>query len=79
MKEDSRPLLYVEKDGIAFIRMNRPDMKKAINSECWHLFEEYFQTLSPRSHIRALVITGSAPGIFSAGVGAHPSDPLISG
>jgi enoyl-CoA hydratase/carnithine racemase len=78
MKEDSNPLLYDEKDGIALIRMNRPGMKNAINSECWHLFEEYFQTLSSQSHIRALVITGATPGIFSAGVDVHPSDPLIS-
>lgn len=78
MKNDSRPLLYDEKDGIAFIRMNRPDMKNAINSECWQLFEEYFEILSSGSHIRALVITGATPGIFSAGVDVHPSDPLIS-
>ena len=78
MRKGSKPLLYDEKDGIAFIRMNRPDMKNAINSECWHLFEEYFQTLSSQSHIRALVITGATPDIFSAGVDVHPSDPLIS-
>ena len=78
MKKDSSPILYTEKDEIAFIRMNRPDMKNAINSECWHLFEDYFQTLSSRSHIRALIITGATPGIFSAGVDVHPSDPLIS-
>jgi methylglutaconyl-CoA hydratase len=78
MKKDSSPILYAEKDGIAFIRMNRPEMKNAINSECWHLFETYFQTLSSQSHIRALIITGATPGIFSAGVDVHPSDPLIS-
>mgnify|MGYP001827886508 FL=1 len=78
MKENSSPLLYDETDGIAFIRMNRPGMKNAINSECWHLFKGYFQTLSSQSHIRALIITGATPGIFSAGVDVHPSDPLIS-
>jgi enoyl-CoA hydratase/carnithine racemase len=78
MKENSNPLLYDENDGIAFIRMNRPDMKNAINSECWHLFENYFNTLSSRTDIRAMVITGAAPGVFSAGVDVHPSDPLIS-
>lgn len=78
MKENSSPLLYDETDGIAFIRMNRPGMKNAINSECWHLFKDYFQTLSSQSHIRALIITGATPGIFSAGVDVHPSDPLIS-
>ena len=78
MKEDSSPLLYDENDGIAFIRMNRPDMKNAINSECWHLFEDYFNTLSSRSDVRALVITGAESGVFSAGVDVHPSDPLIS-
>jgi len=78
VKKISRPLVYDQKDGIATIRLNRPDMKNAINSECWQLFEEYFQDLFSKSHIRALVITGTAPGIFSAGVDVHPSDPLIS-
>jgi methylglutaconyl-CoA hydratase len=78
VKKDSRPLLYDQKDGIVYIRLNRPDMKNAINSECWQLFEDYFQGLLSESHIRALVITGATPGIFSAGVDVHPSDPLIS-
>lgn len=78
MKEDSSPLLYAEKDGIAFIRMNRPDVKNAINSECWRLFEDYFQTLSSQTDVRALVITGAESDVFSAGVDVHPSDPLIS-
>jgi methylglutaconyl-CoA hydratase len=78
MKENSNPLLCDEKDGIALIRMNRPDVKNAINSECWHLFEDYFSILSSRTDVRALVITGAEPGVFSAGVDVHPSDPLIS-
>ena len=78
MKEGRKPLLYDETDGVAFIRMNRPDMKNAINSACWSLFEEYFQALVSRPTIRALVITGATSGIFSAGVDVHPSDPLIA-
>ena len=78
MKKNSGPLLYDQKDGVAYIRINRPDTKNAINSECWQLFEEYFQSLLSASHIRALVITGVTPDIFSAGVDVHPSDPLIS-
>jgi len=78
VKKDSRPLFFDQKDGVATIRLNRPDMKNAINSECWQLFEEYFQRLLSESHVRALVITGATPDIFSAGVDVHPSDPLIS-
>ena len=78
MQKGGKPLLYDEKDDIAFIRMNRPDMKNAIDSHCWSLFEEYFQTLLSGTRIRALVITGTTPGIFSAGVDVQPSDPLIS-
>jgi enoyl-CoA hydratase len=74
---DSRPILFDEQEGIAFIRMNRPDKKNAIDFECWQLFETHFQTLSARSDIRALVITGATPGIFSAGVDVNPSNPLI--
>ena len=42
MKEDSSPLLYDEQGEIAFLRMNRPDMKNAINSDCWQLFRSIF-------------------------------------
>ena len=79
MNQNSGPLLYDEKNGVVFIRMNRPEMKNAIDSECWHLFEDYFQSLSSRTDVRALVITGADPGVFSAGVDVHPSDPLING
>jgi enoyl-CoA hydratase len=79
MKESSSPLLYDEKDGIVSIRMNRPNVKNAINSECWHLFEGHFNTLSSRSNVRALVITGAESGVFTAGVDVRPSDPLIAG
>ena len=41
-------------------------------------FEAFFENLSSLSDIRALVVTGATPGIFSAGVDVHPSDPLIS-
>jgi enoyl-CoA hydratase len=78
MPKENRPLLYEETNGVVFIRMNRPDKQNAINTECWQGFETYFQDLSSRSDIRALVITGAEPGIFSAGVDVHPSDPLIA-
>jgi len=78
MPKQDRPIIFEEKEGVAFIRFNRPEKKNAINAECWQLFDTYFQDLASRTDIRALVITGNKAGIFSAGVDVNPSDPLIA-
>ena len=71
------PILFSEKEGIAFIEINRPDKKNAINSECWKLFDDYFEKLASNDKIRALVIQGRPGDIFSAGFDVNPADPFI--
>lgn len=58
MAENNAPLVYREEKEIAFIEINRPEKKNAINFECWKLFERYFDDLQSNQGIRALVITG---------------------
>jgi len=78
MPERNRSVIYREEDEIAFIEINRPQKKNALNYACWQLFEEYFEKLRSNSQIRALVITGHRGGIFSAGVDVTPSDKFIA-
>ncbi|MCJ7687189.1 MAG: enoyl-CoA hydratase-related protein, partial [Desulfobacteraceae bacterium] len=72
MTENDAPLIYREKKEIAFIEINRPKKKNAINFECWKLFDSYFDDLKSSQGIRTLVITGHPTDIFSAGVDVTP-------
>jgi len=78
MAENDAPLIYREEKEIAFIEINRPKKKNAINFECWKLFDSYFDDLKSSQGIRALVITGHPADIFSAGVDVTPSDKFIT-
>jgi methylglutaconyl-CoA hydratase len=78
MMGKSDPLIYGEKDGIVFIEINRPEKKNALNSECWQLFDVYFEKLKSNKNIRALVISGRAEHIFSAGFDVSPTNKFIS-
>ncbi len=71
------PIIYSEKEGIAFLEIDRPDKKNAFNSECWRLFDGYFDKLMSNSKIRALVIQGRNEDVFSAGFDVNPADPFI--
>ena len=77
MAEKSTPIIYHEKERIAFLEINRPDKKNALNYECWQLFDEYFEKLLSNSKIRALVIQGRTDDIFSAGFDVTPTDKFI--
>jgi enoyl-CoA hydratase/carnithine racemase len=71
-------LIYREEERIAFIEINRPVKKNALNWACWQLFNEYFDKLATNPDIRALVITGHQEDIFSAGVDVTPTDKFIT-
>jgi methylglutaconyl-CoA hydratase len=78
MAKNDAPLVYSEEKEIAFIEINRPEKKNAIDFECWKLFDSYFDDLKSSQGIRALVITGHPADIFSAGIDVTPSDKFIS-
>ena len=79
MSQKNDPLIYHEEGEIAFIEINRPEKKNALNYECWQLFDKYCDELIVDNQIRALVITGRPDDIFSAGVDVAPTDPFIAG
>ena len=78
MPEKKDILIYREEERIAFIEINRPQKKNALNVECWQFFDKYFEKLNTHKDIRALVITGHTEDIFSAGVDVTPTDSWIS-
>ncbi|MGD9302384.1 MAG: enoyl-CoA hydratase/isomerase family protein [Desulfobacterales bacterium] len=78
MSQNNDPLIYRQEGEIAFIEINRPDMKNALNRQCWQLLDRYCDGLMDDNKIRALVITGHPEDIFSAGVDVTPTDPFIA-
>lgn len=78
MAENDTPLIYREEKEIAFIEINQPEKKNAINFDCWALFDSYFDDLKSNQRIRALIITGHPADIFSAGIDVTPSDKFIN-
>ena len=70
--------MYRQEGEIAFIEINRPDKKNALNAECWRLLDSFCDRLRDDHQIRALVITGRPDDIFSAGVDVTPTDPFIA-
>lgn len=77
MSDKSDPLFFHREDEIAFIEINRPQKKNALNYDCWQLFDKYFEELGSDSLIRALVITGRPENIFSAGFDVTPTDKFV--
>ena len=45
MSQNNDPLIYREEGEIAFIEINRPEKKNALNNECWQLFDKYCDQL----------------------------------
>jgi methylglutaconyl-CoA hydratase len=78
MSQTNDPLIFREEGEIAFIEINRPEKKNALNHECWQLLGRYCDQLIDTGQIRALVITGRPDDIFSAGVDVTPTDPFIA-
>lgn len=78
MSQSNVPLIDREEDEIAFIEINRPEKKNALNFECWRLLDKYCDQFIADDRIRALVITGRPDDIFSAGVDVTPTDPFIA-
>ncbi len=78
MSQNNDPLIYRKEGEIAFIEINRPEKKNALNYECWQLFDKYCDELNAAKQIRALVITGRPDDLFSAGVDVTPTDPFIA-
>tara|TARA_R110001592_G_scaffold363395_1_gene687487 strand:- start:211 stop:999 length:789 start_codon:yes stop_codon:yes gene_type:complete len=63
---DEASLLYENRDGIAWLTMNRPDDMNAISIDMIDLFEKYLSQIASDDAVRVLAITGSGTA-FCAG------------
>ena len=79
MSDQENPLLVDERDGVAWLTMNRPERLNALNAGLTDALRSYFQGLEDRADIRVVVLQGAGRG-YCAGLdlkdrtGAAPRD-----
>ena len=79
MADQEQPLLIDERDGVAWLTMNRPERLNALNAGLTDALRTYFQGLEDRADIRVVVLQGAGRG-YCAGLdlkdrtGAAPRD-----
>ncbi len=60
-------ILREDKDGIAFVRVNRPDKLNALNDATIGELQHCFEALSDDDSVKAVILTGSGDKAFVAG------------
>jgi len=79
MTTQEQPLLIDERNGVAWLTMNRPERLNALNGGLTDALRNYFQALDNRPEIRVVVLRG-AGRVYCAGLdlkdrtGAAPRD-----
>jgi enoyl-CoA hydratase/carnithine racemase len=73
-------LLYEVKDGVAWVTLNRPDQRNALNAELLGSLVEAMRSAGDDEAVRAVVLTGAGDKVFCAGadLGGFAADaPLV--
>jgi enoyl-CoA hydratase len=64
-------LIFESHDRIGIIKMNRPDVRNALNWETWMELEDVLKQLHGEPHLRVGIITGVGDEAFIAGADIH--------
>ena len=59
--------LYRVQDGIAVFTVNRPDVRNALNTECWEEIGRFADHIAADEEVKLAVITGAGDKAFVAG------------
>jgi len=65
MKFDN--FLYSESDGVAVLTVNRPEVRNALNMECWQEIGGFAEHISAADEVKLAIITGAGDKAFAAG------------
>src|SRR5438309_3927912 len=81
---DYDTLLYEEKDGVAWVTLNRPDVHNAFNARMQHELRDVWRSLRRNDDLRCVVLTGDGEKAFTTGIGrtvtmggARPDDLTV--
>jgi enoyl-CoA hydratase/carnithine racemase len=61
-------LLYEEKNGVAWVTMNRPQVDNAFDTAMQHELRDTWRALRRNDDVRAVVLTGSGDRAFCSGI-----------
>jgi enoyl-CoA hydratase/carnithine racemase len=61
-------LLYEEKDGVAWVTLNRPDVYNAFNAKMQGELHELWRGLRRNDDVRCIVLTGAGDKAFCTGI-----------
>ncbi len=64
---DEKHVLYEMKDNIAFITLNRPEVKNAFSPEMIRLWQEHLENAKNEDAVRVIIITGKGDTFCSGG------------
>lgn len=59
--------LLVQEDGIAVFTINRPEVRNALNAECWEEIDAFREYVERTDEVQIAIITGSGEKAFAAG------------
>jgi enoyl-CoA hydratase/carnithine racemase len=61
-------LLYEERDGVAIVTLNRPEVHNAFNHVMEHELHEVWRSLRVNDDVRAIILTGAGQQAFCTGI-----------
>src|SRR5258708_27557643 len=61
-------LLYEERDGVAWITLNRPDVHNAFNAAMQREVRDVWRSLRGNDEVRVAVLTGAGDKAFCTGI-----------
>jgi enoyl-CoA hydratase/carnithine racemase len=61
-------LLYEERDGVAIVTLNRPEVLNAFNRAMQHELKEVWLSLRTNDDVRAVILTGAGEKAFCTGI-----------
>ena len=64
----SEILIFEKKEHIAYLTLNRPDQRNAINLEMYRRLTESWDRINEDNDIRVVIVTGAGDKAFSAGM-----------
>jgi enoyl-CoA hydratase/carnithine racemase len=68
VKTDFETLLYEERDGVAWVTLNRPDRLNAFNSLMQRELRDLWRGLRRHDAVRCIVLTGTGEKAFCTGI-----------
>jgi len=65
---DNKNLIFKVKKHIAYLTLNRPEVRNAINIDMYNRLNKYWLRVNQDDDIRVLVVTGTGDKVFCAGM-----------